>query len=40
MTNEKNHKAETFCGMFQFQGGIYNNALEGLNEKDGIARKK
>jgi uncharacterized damage-inducible protein DinB len=38
MTKQKNSKAEVFCGMFQFQGGIYNNALEGLSEKDALGR--
>ncbi|GJM34717.1 MAG: hypothetical protein DHS20C18_37180 [Saprospiraceae bacterium] len=33
-----NSKAETFIGMFQFQGGIFHNALENLEQEDALKR--
>ncbi len=31
-------KAETFSNMFQFQGGIFHNALDNLSEQDALIR--
>jgi len=31
-------KAETFSNMFQFQGGIFHNALENLTEEDALKK--
>jgi uncharacterized damage-inducible protein DinB len=38
MTEQKTTKAETFKHMFQFQMGIFNNALENLDDKKALIR--